>query len=148
MGIYVNGNPPTRDATALRTQPSGLLTTESVLNAVDEIKVITTAMPAEYGHSAGGAIVVVKKTGTNALHGLAQSADMERAMQHRRYFQRETTNQAGSSFRLIQPDANLSGPVVIPKLYDGRNRTFFMFGVNFLLERIGEMASFTVHRRC
>ena len=101
MGIYVNGNPSNEvgyfDDGMYGTQPSGLQTTESVLNAVDEVKVITTAMPAEYGHSAGGAIVVVKKTGTNTLHGLAQTALMERAMQHRRYFQRETTNQAGSS---------------------------------------------------
>jgi hypothetical protein len=148
MGTYINGNPYNEigyfDDGMYGTQPSGLLTTESVLNAVDEVKVITTTMPAEYGHSAGGAIVVVKKTGTNTLHGLAQTADMERAMQHRRFFQRETTNQAGSQFRLIQPDANLSGPVYIPKLYNGRNRTFFMFAANFLLERIGEMASFTV----
>jgi hypothetical protein len=35
--------------------------------------VLTTALPAEYGHSAGGALVVVKKTGANELHGLASN---------------------------------------------------------------------------
>jgi hypothetical protein len=147
-GIYINGNPSGQvgyfDDGIYGVQPTGLNNTESILNAVEEIKVITTALPAEYGHSSGGAIVVVKKSGTNALHGLASSNFMERWMQHRRFFQRETAAQAGASFHLIQPDANLGGPVYLPKLYNGKNRTFFMFAANFLLERIGESSSFTV----
>ena len=50
-------------------QPSGTNTTDTILSTIEEAKVITTALPAEYGHSAGGAIVVVKKSGTNQLHG-------------------------------------------------------------------------------
>jgi hypothetical protein len=34
----------------------------------------------------------------------------------------------------MQPDANVSGPIIIPKLYDGRNKTFFFFGYQKLIE--------------
>jgi hypothetical protein len=44
--------------------------TETVLNSIEDIKVFTSAMPAEYGHSAGVGISIVKKSGTNTLHGL------------------------------------------------------------------------------
>lgn len=46
-------------------QPSGTNTTDTILSTIEEAKVITTVLPAEYGHSAGGAIVIVKKSGTN-----------------------------------------------------------------------------------
>jgi hypothetical protein len=41
-----------------------------VQNMIAEGKVLTTTLPVEYGHSAEGAISVVKMTGTNELHGL------------------------------------------------------------------------------
>ncbi len=50
-------------------QGSGNNTTDTILSTIEEVKVITTATPAEFGHSAGGAIVIVKKSGTNQLHG-------------------------------------------------------------------------------
>src|SRR5687767_5022442 len=68
-------------------QPSGTNTTNTILNTVEEMKVITTVPPAEYGHSAGGAIVVVKKSGTNQLHGGGGILFREGPMQHRRFMQ-------------------------------------------------------------
>jgi hypothetical protein len=125
-------------------QPGGSNTTDTIQNTIEEIKVITTAMPAEFGHSAGGAIVIVKKSGTNELHGLVSNLFRERPMQHRRFFQRERFEQVGTTLRFNQPDANLSGPVYLPKIYDGRNRTFFMVAGQWLIERQGEQISYTV----
>lgn len=125
-------------------RPSGGWTTDTIQNTIDEIKVLTTVLPAEYGHSAGGAITIVKKSGTNQLHGLVSDYFRERPMQHRRFMQIKTFNQAGTKLHFHQPDANLSGPVYIPKIYDGRNKTFFLVAGQWLIERQGEQITYTV----
>lgn len=125
-------------------QPTGGNTTDTIQNTIEEIKVLTTALPAEYGHAAGGAIVVVKKTGTNEFHGLISDLARVSPMQHRRFFQLETFKQVNSTLLFMQPDANLSGPVFIPKLYDGRNRTFFLFAWQKLIEKQSQQRIYTV----
>lgn len=125
-------------------KPTGGWTTDTIQNTIDEIKVITTVLPAEYGHSAGGVITIAKKTGTNQLHGMASDLLREGAMQHRRFMQIYTFEQLGNSLHFHQPDANISGPVYFPKLYDGRNRTFFLVGAQWLIERQGEQITYTV----
>ena len=125
-------------------QPSGTNTTDTILSTIEEAKVITTVLPAEYGHSAGGAIVIVKKSGTNQLHGGGGILFREGPMQHRRFMQPARFEQTGNSLHFYQPDFNVSGPVLIPKLYDGRNKTFFMFAGQYLMERQGEQISWSV----
>ena len=61
--------------------------TQTLFNTIDEVKVLTTALPAEYGHSAGGAVVVAKKSGTNQLHGRAGDSGDFDGMQQRYFFQ-------------------------------------------------------------
>ena len=125
-------------------QPSGTNTTDTILSTIEEAKVITTVLPAEYGHSGGGAIVIVKKSGTNQLHGGGGTLFREGPMQHRRFMQPATFEQTGNSLHFYQPDFNISGPVYIPKLYNGKNKTFFMFAGQYLMERQGEQISWTV----
>ncbi|MCC7175408.1 MAG: TonB-dependent receptor [Bryobacterales bacterium] len=125
-------------------RPTGGMTTDTIQNTIEEIKVITTVLPAEFGHSSGGAVTVVKKSGTNQLHGLVSELFRERPMQHRRFMQIETFKQAGTSLHFHMPDANLSGPVYLPKIYDGRNKTFFMLASQFLIERQGEQVTASV----
>ena len=134
IGIFedgVNGN----------DQGAGTETTKPILNSVAEVKVITTVPPAEYGHSAGGVISAVKKSGTNELHGMGSFYGRTRSMQHRLFFDRLKTSQAtatrpnGVPVFFMMPDANLSGPVMLPKVYDGRNKTFFFFGFQRLHEK-------------
>ena len=134
IGLFedgVNGN----------DQQSGTETSRPMLNSVAEVKVITTLPPAEYGHSAGGVISAVKKSGTNELHGMGSFFGRTRSMQHRLFFDKFRTSQPtatrpnGVPVFFMMPDANLSGPVMIPKLYDGRNKTFFFFGFQRLHEK-------------
>src|SRR3954468_2532377 len=113
-------------------QPSGTNTTNTILSTIEEAKVITTALPAEYGHSAGGAIVIVKKSGTNQLHGGGGTLFREGPMQHRRFMQPATFEQTGNSLHFYQPDFNIGGPVYIPKVYNGKNKTFFFFAGQYL----------------
>ena len=128
IGIFedgVNGN----------DQQGGTETTKPILNSVAEVKVMTTLPPAEYGHSAGGVISAVKKSGTNELHAMGSWYGRTRRMQHRLFFDRQTTTQQGVPTFFQMPDANISGPVMIPKVYDGRNKTFFFFGFQRLHEK-------------
>ncbi|MBZ5583574.1 MAG: carboxypeptidase-like regulatory domain-containing protein, partial [Acidobacteriia bacterium] len=115
--------------------------TETVGNSIEDMKVLTTALPAEYGHSTGAVISVVKKSGTNQLHGLVSEQIRTRRMQHRRFFEKYRNSQLQPGWDkapglIVQnPDANLNGPVYIPHLYDGRNKTFFMFGWQMMIEK-------------
>lgn len=112
-------------------QFDGTGTIKPIQNSVEEVKVLTTALPAEYGHSAGGVISVVKKTGTNELHGMAAEFGRTRRMQHRLFFDKYRNSQPrpsspnGQQVLFQLPEANIGGPIVIPKLYNGRNKTFF-----------------------
>ncbi|MDQ6700726.1 MAG: carboxypeptidase-like regulatory domain-containing protein, partial [Acidobacteriota bacterium] len=134
IGIFedgVNGNEQTGGTTVIKP----------VQNSVEEVKVLTTTLPAEYGHSAGGVIAVVKKSGTNDIHGLAADYGRTRRMQHRLFFDNLKTSDPRPGFPngiptwFMDPEANVGGPVMIPKLYDGRNKTFFFFGYQKLIEK-------------
>lgn len=134
IGIFedgVNGN----------DQNSGTTTIKPIQNSVEEVKVLTTTLPAEYGHSAGGVIAVVKKSGTNEFHGLASDYGRTRRMQHRLFFDNLKTSDPRAGFPnglptwFMEPEANFSGPVSLPKLYDGRNKTFFFFAYQKLIEK-------------
>jgi hypothetical protein len=118
-----------------------------VENSVDEVKVLTGTLPAEYGHTTGGVVSVVKKGGTNSLHGMAADLGRTRAMTHRQFFNLYKTSDPqpgapdGVPAWFMQPDASISGPVVIPHLYNCRNKTFFFFGYQKLIEK--KSAAFT-----
>ncbi|MDP2997868.1 MAG: TonB-dependent receptor [Bryobacterales bacterium] len=130
------------DGVMAQDQLDGTNQLNPILNTIEEVKVLSTALPAEYGHSAGGVITTVKKSGTNEFHGIASMFGRGRRMMHRRFADKCMTSQQdlaqgcreqGAIF--FQPDINLSGPVYIPKLYDGRNKTFFFVGWQRLIEK-------------
>ena len=112
-----------------------------VENSVEEVQVVTGTLPAEYGHTTGGVVTVAKKSGTNQLHGTASDLGRTRNMTHRQFFNlyRTSDPQPGAPDGVpgwfMQLDASLSGPVVIPKVYNGRNKTFFFFGWQKLIEK-------------
>ena len=97
----------------------------STNNAVEEVKMVTTVLPADSGHSAGGMLSITYKSGTNDLHGEAEDRYMNNALLHRAYF---NLLRPTAPFSYHELAGLLSGPVYLPKLYNGKNRTFFMFG--------------------
>jgi hypothetical protein len=110
-------------------------------HAMEEIKVLTTALPAEYGHSGGGMMNITYKSGGNQLHGVAEERYMARHFIHRNWQDaRLPTNNFG--FHLMS--AMISGPIRIPKIYDGRNRTFFMWAFQRHHEKASENANTNV----
>jgi hypothetical protein len=93
---------------------------------VQEITVQTNGFDAQYGRSGGGIISVTTKSGTNSAHGLALWY-LRNPVSNADPFTQAATNRPLNNLRWNQFDGQLGGPVVIPKLYNGRNKTFFFF---------------------
>ena len=92
--------------------------------AVQEVKLQSNTYDAEVGRTGGGTINTVLRSGTNSIHGSGLGYFRQTSWLANNYF----SNRAGEAL----PDepfrnyaGSLGGPVYIPKVYDGRNRTFF-----------------------
>ena len=89
-------------------------------DAVQEFKVQTNNYSAEFGQSAGGVVNVVLKSGTNDLHGTLSEFLRNDVFDARNFFA-----QAKAPYKQNQFGGSVGGPVVIPKVFNGRNRLFF-----------------------
>jgi hypothetical protein len=98
-----------------------------IVDAIQEFKVQSHDDKAEYGSVLGGIVSVVTRSGSNRLHGSAWEFLRNNAFDARDPFKDEFLS-SPSPFRQNQFGATISGPVVIPKVYNGHNRTFFLFG--------------------
>ncbi len=108
--------PPTDDVTVLSIFPS--------VDATQEFKVQTSNFSTQFGNAAGGIINIVYKSGTNNLHGSVYDFLRNSYMDANNFFS-DRAGFALPSFKRNQFGFSLGGPVVIPKLYNGRDRTFF-----------------------
>ncbi len=95
-----------------------------IADAVEEIQVQTGSTSAEYGSYLGVHINVVTKSGTNNAHGSVFQFYQADELDARGYF--EDRSKPKNPRRRNQFGAQMDGPVMFPKLYDGHNRTFFM----------------------
>jgi len=100
---------------------------------VAEFKVQTATFDASFGQTEGGVTNISLKSGTNALHGTAYYTNMTPGLFANDYFA-NATRTARPDFYYHRWGASAGGPVLIPKLYDGRNRTFFMWGYEGIKE--------------
>ncbi|HEY0320543.1 MAG TPA: carboxypeptidase-like regulatory domain-containing protein [Pyrinomonadaceae bacterium] len=112
-------------------------------DAVQEFKVQTNAFDAQQGYSAGATVNVAVKSGTNDLRGSVWYFNRDRSRMANNFF----NNAAGNE----RPERTyhrfggvLGGPVYVPKVYDGRNKTFFLFSYERLKDNIAEPQVFTV----
>ena len=92
------------------------------IEALHEYKLHTSAYQAEYGRLAGGVMSMVLRSGTNQLHGSLFEFLRNDVFDARNFF-----DAGKSSLRRNQYGATVSGPIYLPKLYNGHNRTFFLF---------------------
>ncbi len=93
------------------------------VEAVREFKVQTSLYSADVGRNSGAVVDVITKSGTNALHGSVFEFLRNSDMDSRSFF--NTKGTPFPPFRYNQFGFSIGGPVYIPKVYDGRNRTFF-----------------------
>jgi len=122
-------------STARADSGSSFDQTAPSVEALQEFKVTTSTVPAEYGRTSGGVESFATKSGTNAFHGTAFEIFRNEVLDANNWFNNlniATDPANASDFK--RPDdkkndfgGSLGGPVRIPKIYDGRNKTFFFF---------------------
>jgi len=114
-------------------------------DAIQEVAVQTSNYAAEFGQAGGGLFNITMRSGTNGYHGSAYE-----------YFVNEDLNAAypfsndgsGNKLRLRARrndyGGTMGGPIYIPKIYDGHNKTFFFFNWEEYLESNGFSPTLTL----
>ncbi len=94
--------------------------------AVQEFKIQTATFDASLGFALGAVVNVSLKSGTNTLHGSAWDFGQNTALNATEYF-RNLNGQPKLPVNLQRWGGSVGGPLWLGKLYDGRNRTFWMY---------------------
>jgi len=94
--------------------------------AVQEFKIATNTYDAQYGRTAGGVVNVSLKSGTNSFHGVGYEF-YRRSWLDANSFLLNSRKSPKSEHYLDQYGFGVDGPVRIPGLYNGTNKTFFAF---------------------
>lgn len=102
-------------------------------DGIDSFRVLTTNAPAEYGRTSGAVISVNTISGTNTFHGNIYFLLRNEALDANQYFHKDTFNATTGAVtprnrdRFFQEGGSIGGPIRIPHLYNGRDKTFFFF---------------------
>ena len=108
------------------------------IDAIQEFRIQTNSS-AQYGAAAGANIDVLTKSGTNEFHGTIYEFLRNDKLDSRDYF---ATFRA--PFQRNQFGFAIGGPVLIPKLFSGRNRTFWFFNYEGMRQRRGSTQLTTI----
>jgi hypothetical protein len=106
------------------------------IEAVTEFTVDTNGFKAEFGQAAGGIMSFASKSGTNEYHGTAYDFIRNEKFDANNFF----NNGRGIKRPIYKQNdfgASIGGPVWIPKLYNGRNKTFFFWSLEAFRNRDG-----------
>jgi hypothetical protein len=100
------------------------------VDAIQEFKVQTSDFSAEFGRSGAAVLNATIKSGTNSFHGSAWEFFRNDKLDAADYFERNilpngTTKTTKGELRQNQYGFSIGGPVVIPHVFDGRNKIFF-----------------------
>jgi hypothetical protein len=121
---------------------SGPSTVPSV-DAIQEFKVITSPYDAEYGHTAGGVVSMELKSGTNDLHGAVYEF-AKRGYMDANSWEDKYAGVNRPAHTEDQYGFEIAGPVYIPRVYHGRNKTFFMFNFERFKEVLPNFQTYDV----
>ncbi|HET6180445.1 MAG TPA: TonB-dependent receptor [Candidatus Sulfotelmatobacter sp.] len=122
------------------------------VDALSEFKVLTSTVPAEFGQTTGGVESFNTKSGTNKYHGnlyeIFRNEDLDANTWGNNYFLSQNPADR-NPFRTPLDKQNdyggtLGGPVVIPHIYDGRNKTFFFFSWEQYRQHVGGTQTSTI----
>ena len=110
---------------------------QASVEMISEFSLQTSNYAAEFGQVAGGLFNFTTRSGTNAWHGSGYEYFANEALDAHRPFTgiRPTSRKHDAGF-------SIGGPVRIPKVYNGKNRTFFFFNYEFFRNRATANASF------
>ena len=102
-------------------------------DAIDEFRIQATGEAAEYGRMAGGVMTARLRSGGNRMHGTLFDNERTSVLGARNFFDVHK-----SEILRHQGGATLSGPVTVPGMYDGKNRTFFLLSWEGLFQSQGD----------
>jgi hypothetical protein len=127
----------TVDGVAITSANGGANQARSELNspsveALTEFTVETGAARADTGHGSGGTATIITKSGTNEFHGSAYEFLRNQDLDARGFFAAKKAVYKQNDFGVTQ-----GGPVWIPKLYRGRDKTFFFLSYEGFRNRVG-----------
>lgn len=121
--LLIDGAPSTATANANEV----IATYVPPSDIVQEFKVQTATFDAQFGNTEGGVTSISIKSGTNRIHGSAYLWTEPGGMAANDYF--GNARRQGRPYTFSnRPGFSIHGPVVLPKLYDGKDKTFFLFG--------------------
>ncbi len=120
-----------QDITTSGSDPTHLSELQPSADALQEVTLQSSNFAAEFGQVAGGLINITSRSGTNKYHGSGYEYFTNEALNAGRPY----TN-TGKNGTLLRPRSRnndfgftIGGPLSIPKLYDGHNRTFFFWNI-------------------
>jgi hypothetical protein len=123
---------------------AGQVDLDPPVETVAEVKIMANGYSAEYGGSNGGVIVATTKSGTNDLHGSLFEYVRNDKFDAPNFFAAiQDGKKVKAPLRYNVFGGTVGGPVVIPKLYKGRDRTFFFFAYEGSRRRDGAIRTLT-----
>ena len=121
--VYIDG------AVVTNIQQSGAASTflemRPSVETVQEFKVQTNFFSAEFGSTGGSVVNMVSKSGTNKFHGSAWEYFRNNNFNANSFFAKRSGSTSLPEFSQHKFGGTMGGPLSIPKLYQGKNRTFF-----------------------
>ena len=105
------------------------------VDAIAEFKLVTNNYSAEYTHALSGVTSYTMKSGTNQLHGSAFEFLANDKLDARGFFSPKKASRKQNEWGFTA-----GGPVIIPKLYNGKDRTFWFFSLDQYYIRGGQLA--------
>jgi hypothetical protein len=130
-------------------------------DGIDELRFLTTNAPAEYGRTGGAVLAANVIAGTNKYHGNAYLLFQNEALNANTFFNKLTNYANGSPPQFINGVRNpnykfkprdryfmyggsFGGPLIIPHVYDGKDKTFFFVNYDQLQVKNSTLVSYTV----
>src|SRR6266446_4560219 len=114
-------------------------------DALQEFSVLTNNFSAEFGRQSGGIVNAITRSGTNEMHGSAFEFVRNNALNAANYFSPIVNNaKVSDGLKRNQFGGTIGGPVVIPGLYNGRDKSFFFFSYQGTLIRRTPISSAVV----
>lgn len=133
--VLLDGSP---DETML-----GALAFSPTQDTVQEVSVQPFATDASFGHTIGGVMNQVTKSGTNKLHGTAYEFGQISGIDANTYFNKRS-GAATPVFHFNQYGLTAGGPILIPKVFNGKNKLFFFFAWEGLKDNTPATATTTI----
>ena len=142
-GIFVNGtrenqkNATVDGVTNMDTGANAALHFEPNMDSIQEVKILTSGYPAEYGRNSGAVITMVTKSGQKEFRGTAYDFYRHESLNANSFFNNRT-NTKKVPYRYRITGYSLGGPILLPGRWKAKDRLFFFFSQEFTGGRLDQ----------